>query len=186
MLHYSNAIRKIRLNKLIKRSEILSDKFVNPYCLSSIRFSSGSANGTESKGVFNKLLGLDSNIASKDFRSRWLMAVPAVATHMCIGAPYAWSLAADLVSKEMGFVCSAAADWSLMQAAFPLSIVFVMQGVSASLVGKWQYKVGARAAMATAATAFGGGFMLGAAGIYFHSLPLLYAGYGVLGGTGSG
>jgi len=39
-----------------------------------------------------------------------------------------------------------------MQAALPLSIVFLMQGISASLVGKWQMKVGARKAMATAAS----------------------------------
>ena len=73
-----------------------------------------------------------------------------------------------------------------MQAALPLSLVFLMQGISASVVGKWQMKVGARKAMATASVCFGGGLMLGAAGIHFHSLPLLYAGYGILGGTGIG
>lgn len=126
------------------------------------------------------------NIASEGFSSRWLMALPAFGTHLCIGSPWAWSLMADCVTREIGFVAPAAADWSLYEAAFPLSIVFLMQGVSASVVGKWQMKVGARTALATSACAFGGGMMLGAAGIHYHSLPLLYAGYGFLGGTGIG
>jgi MFS family permease len=85
-----------------------------------------------------------------------------------------------------GFVAPAAADWTLLEAAFPLSIVFLLQGVSASVVGSWQMKVGPRIAMGAASVAFGGGLMLGALGIHLHSLPLLYAGYGFLGGTGIG
>jgi len=132
------------------------------------------------------LFSLESNIASENFTNRWAMAVPAFATHLCIGAPWAWSLMADAVTREIGFVAPAAADWSLYEAAFPLSIVFLMQGMSATIVGKWQMKVGARMAMASSAFCFGGGLMLGAAGIKYHSLPLLYVGYGFLGGTGIG
>eukprot|EP01042_Synura_sphagnicola_P007443 gene7443-9534_t len=40
--------------------------------------------------------------------------------------------------------------------------------------------------MALASVAFGGGLMLGSLGIHLHSLPLLYLGYGVLGGIGVG
>jgi len=92
----------------------------------------------------------------------------------------------DVLTREIGFVASSAADWTLMQTAFPLSLVFLMQGVSASLFGKWQLKVGPRLSLAAASVAFGGGLSLGAAGIYFHSLPLIYLGYGFLGGTGIG
>jgi MFS family permease len=93
---------------------------------------------------------------------------------------------ADVATREIGFVAPAAADWTLMQASFPMSTVFLMLGLSASVVGKWQMNVGARTAMAASACTFGGGSILGAAGIYFHSLPLLYFGYGFLGGTGIG
>ena len=156
-------------------------------------FSSSSSPGNKDGGSKDPLspsapsfYGLDSNVASEKFSSRWLMVLPAFGTHLCIGAPWAWSVMADVVTREIGFVAPAAADWSLYDAAFPLSIVFLMQGVSASLFGKWQMKVGARTALATSAFAFGGGMMLGAAGIHYHSLPLLYAGYGFLGGTGIG
>eukprot|EP01038_Epipyxis_sp_PR26KG_P004904 gene4904-6867_t len=128
----------------------------------------------------------DSSVAHPNFKNRWLMTIPAFATHMCIGSPWAWSLMADVITREQGFVTAAASDWTLMQAAFPLSIVFLMQGVSAAFVGKWQMKVGPRKAMAAASLSFGGGFLLGAAGIHFHSLPLLYLGYGFFGGTGIG
>jgi MFS family permease len=138
------------------------------------------------EGFFEKKFGFESNFATKEFNSRWLMAIPAVTTHLCIGSPWAWSLIADVITREQGFVTAASSDWTLMQAAFPLSIIFLMQGVSASLVGKWQMNVGARKAMAAASVAFGGGLMLGAAGIHFHSLPLVYLGYGFFGGTGIG
>lgn len=114
------------------------------------------------------------------------MVIPAFTTQMCLGAPYAWSLMADVCTREIGIVAPAAADWSLMETAFPLSLVFIMHGLSASLLGKWQMKVGPRASMAAASVAFGGGIMAGAAGIYFHSIPLLYGGYGILGGLGIG
>lgn len=40
--------------------------------------------------------------------------------------------------------------------------------------------------MACAGLFLGGGFIVGSAGIYLHSLALLYAGYGVMGGCGVG
>ena len=87
---------------------------------------------------------------------------------------------------EYGFVTSAADDWSMADATWPLSFVFALQGISAAAAGRWQMKVGARLAMATAACCFGGGLMLGGVGIALHSKYMLYAGYGLLGGTGVG
>ena len=40
-----------------------------------------SANKDDSKG----LLSLQSNIATPEFKGRWLMALPAFAAHCCIG-----------------------------------------------------------------------------------------------------
>ena len=59
--------------------------------------------------------------------NRWLMAVPAFTTHLCIGSPYAWSSMSGPITREFGFVCSSAADWTLGEATVPLSIVFALQ-----------------------------------------------------------
>jgi hypothetical protein len=130
----------------------------------------------EKKGFFDRLWGSDSSVAAPSFRNRWAMVVPAVAAHVCIGSPYAWSLMSDMITREHGFVAAAASDWTLMQTALPLSIVFACQGVSAALLGKWQVKVGPRKTMAYAAACFGGALTLGSLGVYIHSLPLLYLG----------
>ena len=147
---------------------------------------SGATIANPPRGLVDRIFGLESNDATESFTNRWLMTLPAFATHLCIGSPWAWSLMADVLTREHGFIAPAAADWTLGEAALPLSIIFVLQGLSASLVGKWQMKVGPRKAMAAASVAFGGGLMLGAAGIHYHTLPLLYLGYGVMGGTGIG
>lgn len=163
----------------------------SPSVLSSATFSSSAdnkleANESKKGGMLDRIWGPDSNIASKTFTNRWAMIIPAFFTHMCIGSPYAWSMMGDQITREHGFVASTASDWTLMQAALPLSIVFGFHGLTASLAGKWQMRVGARKALAIAATSFGGGLICGAAGVHYHCLPLLYCGYGLLGGAGIG
>eukprot|EP01034_Spumella_vulgaris_P022819 gene22819-28992_t len=91
---------------------------------------------------------------------------------------------ADTLTRENGFVSAAASDWGLMQAAMPMSIVLAVFGVASSMLGKWQMKVGPRKTMALASLSFGGGMLMAAGGVYLHSLPLLYLGYGGLGGLG--
>lgn len=73
--------------------------------------------------LMDRFFGYETNEASKDFKGRWLMAIPAFATHMCIGSPWAWSLMADVLTREIGIVAPAAADWTLLESAFPLSMV---------------------------------------------------------------
>jgi MFS family permease len=93
---------------------------------------------------------------------------------------------ADIITKEYGFVASAAADWTLMQTSMTLSINFAFLGISAALLGKWQQKVGPRKSLLYSALTFGTALSLGSLGIYLHNLPLIYFGYGVLGGTAVG
>ena len=117
---------------------------------------------------------------------RWAMMAPAFLTHMCIGHPYAWSVMSSPLTRELGVVAASAADWSLAQATLPISLVFAAQGVAAAVAGPWLANIGPRASMMIAAACFSGGLGLSALGVAMHSLPLLYLGYGVLGGTGVG
>jgi hypothetical protein len=159
------------------------------------------AETTEKKqSFFSKIWGVDSCTASPEDTNRWKMVVPAFLTHMSIGnrclifsffidllgSGWAWSLMADTITREYGFVASSSADWALHDTALPLSIMFMMLGSSAALLGPWQSKVGARTALLCSSFAFGGGLTLGALGIHLHMLPLVYLGYGVLGGLGLG
>lgn len=58
---------------------------------------------------------------------RWRMALPAVASHLCIGTPYAWSLLADPMTRELGIVASSAGDWGLSATAGVMSVTFATQ-----------------------------------------------------------
>jgi hypothetical protein len=138
------------------------------------------------QGFLSRLLSREASVASPEFTNRWAMVVPAFVTHMCIGSPWAWSVLSGTLSREIGVAGAAAADWSMAEATLPLSIVFAMQGISAAVGGTWAMRVGPRAAMTAASACFGGGLIIGGIGIDMHSLPLMYAGYGLLGGTGVG
>lgn len=169
------------------RIENLSRQYrATAQCFNSVPPDNQSKDVTVNKSFLDKLFGEESNIADKNFTNRWLMAVPAFATHVCIGSPWAWSVMADVVTREIGFVAPVMSDWTLMQTALPLSIVFLLQGLSGGFLGKWQMKVGPRKSLAISSLAFGGGLILGGLSIHFHNLYLLYASYGVLGGTGIG
>jgi len=77
-------------------------------------------------------------------------------------------------------------DWNLLETTIPFSLTLAFHGISASLVGKYQMKIGARASVGLSSLFFGGGLIVGSLGIWTHSLPLLYLGYGVMAGTGIG
>ena len=95
-------------------------------------------------------LSKQASVARPDSVNRWTMVLPAFATHLAIGSPYGWSIASEYLTREQGFVVSAAADWSFSEAALPLSLVFATQGIVAALIGSWQMKVGPRLSMLVA------------------------------------
>jgi MFS family permease len=110
--------------------------------------------------------------------SRWLIPPAALCVHLCIGEVYAFSVfKSSLVARF---------DSSQTAIAWIFSIAIVMLGLSAATLGTWVERVGPRKAMVTAALCWGVGFMVGSAGIAMGSLPVLYLGYGVIGGVGLG
>jgi MFS family permease len=71
-------------------------------------------------------------------------------------------------------------------AAYTFSIAIAFLGLSAAVGGRWLERRGPRAAASLAAVLFGGGMLIGALGVTRGWLPLLYLGYGVVGGMGLG
>ena len=118
--------------------------------------------------------------------NRWKVPLASVAIHLCIGSVYAWSIFNPALVKVQGVVVSAAGDWTLKQVVWVFTVAIVFLGFAAAFAGKWLEKVGPRVVGTVAAICWGGGFMLGGAGIQLHQLWLLYLGYGVLGGCGLG
>ena len=130
-------------------------------------------------------LDRSSTIAAPNF-NRFCVPPAAIAVHLAIGQVYAFSTFNIPLTRLIGLSESAPGDWSQKQVVWIFSIAIAVLGSSAAVFGRWVERVGPRKAMLVAALCFAGGFLVGAIGIHLHSLWLLYAGYGVLGGCGLG
>ena len=126
------------------------------------------------------------NIVAKPGYNRWLVPPASIAIHMCIGSVYAWSVFNPALTRELGVVAASADDWSLSSVVWIFSVAIVFLGLAAAFGGKWLEKVGPRCVGVTAATLWGGGFIIGSLGSTSHQLWLVYLGYGVFGGAGLG
>jgi MFS family permease len=115
--------------------------------------------------------------------SRWLVPPAALSIHLCIGQVYAFSIFKNPLLALKG---ADGVAWSQKEVGYIFSIAIAVLGLSAALFGRWLETAGPRKAMFVAATCFGAGFMVAAAGAAAHSLALIYLGYGVIGGVGLG
>jgi MFS family permease len=131
------------------------------------------------------LLDREHTVAKPGF-NRWMVPPAALCVHLCIGEAYAFSVFNAPLTKVIGITKSAPGDWSIPEVGWIFSIAILFLGLSAAVTGSWLDRVGPRKAMFTAALCFGGGFIVAAIGVSLHSLPLVYLGYGVLGGCGLG
>jgi MFS family permease len=122
-------------------------------------------------------LDRDRTIAPPGF-NRWLVPPAALAVHLCIGQAYATSVYKSALIGHFG----------LSQTAIGIifSIAIVMLGLSAAIMGTWVERSGPRKSMFVAASFWGAGFLVGAAGIFTSQLWLVYLGYGFIGGIGLG
>ena len=127
-------------------------------------------------------LDRDRSIAPEGF-SRWLVPPAALAIHLSIGQVYAFSV---FKNPLLAMHAADGSAWNLKAIGYIFSIAIAFLGISAALFGAWLEKAGPRRAMFYAALCFGSGFFIAAAGASLHSLPLIYLGYGVIGGIGLG
>ncbi|MEC7459624.1 MAG: OFA family MFS transporter [Pseudomonadota bacterium] len=110
----------------------------------------------------------------------------SILIHLCIGSVYAWSIYNPHLTRINGVVTSAGDDWSLSEVVWVFTVAIVFLGLAAAFAGKWLEQVGPRMVGVVSACCWGGGYLIGAAGIMTHQLWLLYLGYGVIGGCGLG
>ena len=118
--------------------------------------------------------------------NRWLIPPAALCIHLSIGQAYAWSVFNIPLTKLLGITQSSDADWSREQVIWIFSLAIVFLGLSAAFGGKWLERVGPRCAMFFSAICFSSGFFVAALGASWHSMVLIYLGYGVIGGCGLG
>ena len=118
--------------------------------------------------------------------NRWRVPAASVAIHLCIGSVYAWSIYNPSLTRVYGVVASSGDDWSLSEVVWVFTVAIVFLGLAAAFAGKWLESVGPRKVGVVAACCWGGGYLVGGAGIMTHQLWLLYLGYGVIGGCGLG
>ena len=131
------------------------------------------------------LLAKERIIAAPGY-NRWRVPIASVLIHLCIGSVYAWSIYNPHLTRINGVVTSAGDDWSLSEVVWVFTVAIVFLGLAAAFAGKWLEQVGPRMVGVVSACCWGGGYLVGAAGIMTHQLWLLYLGYGVIGGCGLG
>jgi MFS family permease len=137
------------------------------------------------------------SIAGPGF-SRWLVPPAALCIHLCIGQAYAFSvfnkpLAQLLCSMQAACppatvkaISTTPGDWSIATLGWIFSLAIVFLGLSAAVFGRWVESAGPRAAMFAAACLFCGGLLVAGFGVSIHNLPIVFLGYGVIGGCGLG
>ncbi|MEN9974652.1 MAG: hypothetical protein RLZZ282_658, partial [Verrucomicrobiota bacterium] len=95
-----------------------------------------------------------------------------------LGSVYAWSYFQQPLVDGYG--------WSHTQVAWTFSLAIGFLGVSAAVGGVLLPMLGPRKLAVTGSLLYGAGYGLAALALHVHSLPLLWLGYGVIGGIGLG
>jgi len=154
---------------------------------------SGSAG--PSSGIFDRAR----SIAPAGF-NRWLVPPCALAMHLSIGMAYGFSVFWLPLSRAIGVakpvtctgmtlaqaMTTTTCDWRVSDLVWTYSIFFVVLGAAAAMWGGWLERVGPRKAGAVAAFCWAGGIAIGALGVSWHQLWLLWLGTGLIGGIGLG
>jgi MFS transporter, OFA family, oxalate/formate antiporter len=110
--------------------------------------------------------------------NRWLIAGMGTLLQLCLGSVYAWSYFQKPLVDAYG--------WRNTQVAWAFSLAIGFLGVAAAVGGICLPKFGPRKLAVTGSVLYGAGYLLAALALRWKSLPLLWLGYGVVGGIGLG
>src|SRR5689334_20372429 len=95
-----------------------------------------------------------------------------------LGTVYAWSFFQKPLCDTY--------HWTNSQVAWTFSLAICFLGLAAAAGGMLLPRTGPTRLALLGSVLFGSGYLLAALALRRHSLPLLYLGYGVIGGTGLG
>lgn len=120
--------------------------------------------------------------------NRWLQVPSSFAVHVSIGSVFAFSIFNAPLTTSLGVVSGSAGDWLLGDIVPVFGTAMSVFGASALVFGRSGFyeRMGPRVCGLLGAVSYGAAFSLSALAVEIHSLPLLYAGYGVLGGVAMG
>jgi len=110
--------------------------------------------------------------------NRWLIAIMGTVLQLALGTVYAWSYFQKPIITAFG--------WSNVQVMWIFSLAICFLGIGAAIGGMNLAKYGPKKLATIGAIMWGSGWLIGAFAISIQSLPLLYIGYGVIGGLGLG
>lgn len=108
----------------------------------------------------------------------WIVVVGSLALHACLGTIYAWSYFQQPIMAEHG--------WSNTAVAWTLSIAIACLGLAAAVGGKLLPRLGARRLAVVGSCLYAGAHGLAGQALATGSLPLLWLGFGGVGGIGLG
>jgi len=109
---------------------------------------------------------------------RWAVAIMGTLLQVCLGTVYAWSFFQKPLVEAYG--------WSNTQAALAFSLAICTLGLAAAWGGMNLPRVGPRRMATAGGVLFGLGYLVAALALWLRWLPLLYVGYGFIGGAGLG
>jgi hypothetical protein len=122
--------------------------------------------------------------ADYDPKRRWLSVPPANLVHLSCGSVYVYSMWTPGMTHNLGIVSSAASDWTHSEVLPVFSAAAVSLGLTTAFLGRWVEKVGPRTSGFVGSIFWGSGLVTTGLGVHLHSLPVVYMGYGLLGGIG--
>lgn len=109
---------------------------------------------------------------------KWFIAFVGVLVHLLLGTVYAWSYFQTPIVEYTG--------WSHTQTTWAFSLSIFMLGISAAWGGINLPKYGPRKLAIIGGFLYALGYLIAGVALQYHSLSLLYIGFGFIGGTGLG
>lgn len=109
---------------------------------------------------------------------KWFIAFIGILVHLFLGTVYAWSYFQTPIVEHTG--------WSNTQVTWAFSLSIFMLGIASSWGGIKLPKYGPRKLAMIGGILYGLSYLLAGIALQYHSLWLLYVGFGLIGGTGLG